>query len=137
MKRKLINYGLSVLAGLILSGLAVSAKLSNPDFKLTDASKYMELFCDAAFVPGVILLCVWCLIFIASTGLFDSVSYTVGYAVRALLPFTRRKEMSFYDYKMGKEERRSEGKIPKTTLIVGAAFFGLSLIFLAIYYYML
>ena len=134
MKHKLISYGLSVLSGLALSWLAISAKLSNPDFKLTDASKYMELLCDAAFVPGIVLVCVWCLIFIASTGLFDSVSYSVGYAVRALLPFVRRKEMSFYDYKMGKEERRSEGKTPKTVLIVGAAFLALSLLFLALYY---
>ena len=88
--------------------------------------------CDAFFVPGIFFAGIGCLVFISTTGFFDSLSYAVRFAAHALLPFVKIEKKSYYDYKVEKEDRR-EGRTSASLLIVGLVFIGISCIFLLVY----
>lgn len=86
----------------ILSSVGYSAE--HPlDVKLLNLS-------DAFFVPGVVVFLFGVLVWVSTTGFFDSIAYVVNIGFRALVPFMRRGEYEkYYDYKLRKEEKRVKG----------------------------
>ena len=94
--------------------------------------KYINLS-DAFFVPGIIVFLFGVLVWISTTGFFDSISYIVAIGARALLPFMRRdSNEKYYEYKMAKEEKRIKGY--SFILISGAIYLAVGVIFTALYY---
>ena len=133
MKEKIISlvkkYGITfALMGLftwgILSGYGYSV-----DAPIAD--RYLQLS-DAFFVPGIIVLLLGALVWVSTTGFFDSFSYVVGVGLRALLPFMRRGDHEkYYDYKVRKGEHRASGF--GFLLISGAIYILVGVVFTILY----
>lgn len=71
--------------------------------------KFLNLS-DAFFVPGIVVFLVGVLVWVSTTGFFDSIAYVVNIGFRALVPFMRRGEYEkYYDYKLRKGEKRIKG----------------------------
>ena len=99
---------------------------------------WMRFLCDGFFVVGIMLLCFGAMVWISQAGGFHALSYlfyTVGYMFTVNKNrFNRRK--NFYEYKVEKEAKES-GKdklLQRRILIAGAVSFGISLVFLVLFY---
>ena len=87
--------------------------------------------CDGAFVAAVLLIGLGLLIWIGSTGMFDTLTYAAHSLKHMLLPFGGKKETrpDYYHYKLAKEEKRRP--VPVSMLGSGVLFLllaGLALI---------
>lgn len=129
MKKRILQYGISFLIGALLACWVMNIEGL---FLVDVPSEIAAILCDAFFVPGILLTMVGCLIWIATTGFFDSIGYAVKVGMHILLPFFNKGERkSYYDYKMEKDEKR--GKTPIFVFIVGAFYLILSGIALIIW----
>ena len=94
--------------------------------------RYLQLS-DAFFVPGIVMLLVGVLVWISTTGFFDSISYIATIGLRALIPLMRRdKSEEYYDYKARKEGKRINGY--SFVLISGAIYLAIGVIFTILYF---
>ena len=129
MKKRILQYGISFLIGALLACWVMNIEGL---FLIDVPSEIAAILCDAFFVPGILLTMVGCLIWIATTGFFDSIGYAVKVGMHIILPFINKGERkSYYDYKMEKDEKR--GKTPIFVFIVGAFYLILSGIALIIW----
>ena len=120
MKKKLLQYG---ICGAIGALLAYWVMHSEGLFEVwSERTAAVAILCDAFFVPGILFIMVGALVWIASTGFFDSIGYAARTASHLLLPSSLRKgeRKSYYEYKTEKAEKR--GKFPIYIFIVGAFF---------------
>lgn len=118
----------------VAAGIAVAIMSARGVFDgslpLDQVYRYLS---DAFFIPGAILVLFGALVFISTTGFFDSISYIGMVAIRALIPGMRmNKGERYVDYK----ERKSEGRISGYSFIffVGLAFLAVGIIFTALFY---
>ena len=122
MKKKLLQYGVCFIVGALIAYWVMDIEGL---FLVNVHSEIAAILCDAFFVPGILLTMVGCLIWIATTGFFDSIGYAVKVGMHLLLPFLSRGESkSYYDYKMEKDEKR--GITPIFVFIVGLFYLLLS-----------
>ena len=129
MKKRILQYGICFLIGALLACWVMNIEGL---FLIDVPSEIAAILCDAFFVPGILLTMVGCLIWIATTGFFDSIGYAVKVGMHIILPFFNKGERkSYYDYKMEKDEKR--GKTPIFVFIVGAFYLVLSGIALIIW----
>ena len=123
MKKKLIQYGVCTTLGALIAVWVMDTEgmfvIENPDLNMV-----CLILADAFFVPGILILLFGALLWISTTGLFDSVSYALRTAAHSLLPFLHFERKSFYDYKVEKAEKR--GNTPYFAMIVGAFYLVLS-----------
>lgn len=96
-----------------LVGLAVmlGVLLMRDFFSLTDPSQAFGALCDACFVPGVLIMGIGALLFVADDGLFDIFAFGMQ-KVLALSVRKGRKGMTprtFHDYRVIKQGRRKSG----------------------------
>ena len=92
---------------------------------------------DGCFVVGLWLTGLGGLIWVSTTGFFDIMAYSIRYGLHALvgllIPQKRTPGMSFYDYKLEREEKR---RAPRYGLLLtGVALVVLSALFLWVYYW--
>ena len=129
LKKRLIQYSTAAAIGLAIALLIMNAE---GFFVLAgnNAETY-SILSDACFVPAAVLISVGALVWVANTGLFDSVSYALTVAAHAIIPFMKNKPKSYYDYKSEREGK--SGKTPMFILYTGAAFLLLAIIFLGVY----
>lgn len=129
MKKKLLHYGICFIIGALIAYWVMNIEGL---FLLTVHSEIAAVLCDAFFVPGILLTMVGCLIWISTTGFFDSIGYAVSVGIHLLLPFINKGERkSYYDYKVEKDEKR--GKTPIFIFIVGLFYLLLSSIALIVW----
>ena len=131
---KLLNLLIKYAVCVIPAGLIATLVLSQHGYKeaATDMERY-RILCDAFTIPGVILIMVGALIWISNTGFFDGISYSVGIALKRLLPFASiQMEDKYYDYKMRKKEARLKGY--HFVFITGAVFLAAALFFMYKFY---
>ena len=91
--------------------------------------------CDALFVPGILLLCIAGLVFVADDGVFDFFGWTARRLIR-LLRFRRPMDeegdpKTFYDYRQMKHSGSRTDTRP--LLIIAAADLVLAGVFLLMY----
>ena len=130
MKKKLLQYGICLLIGALMAYWVMQTE--GLSLVWGNYAEMAAVFCDAFFVPGILLTMVGCLIWIATTGFFDSIGYAVKVGMHIILHFFNKGERkSYYDYKMEKDEKR--GKTPIFVFIVGAFYLVLSGIALIIW----
>lgn len=129
MKRKNLNYIIVSIIGILI---AVSIFTSR---NLLDASNIKDItyiLSDGFLLPGVLIIGVGILIIVSNGGIFDIFTYSLK-KMRATKMFGEKRSQafnSFYDYRVSKE------KAPFGFLIiVGGVFFGLSVIFNIMFYY--
>ena len=118
MKKRLIQYGVCGVVGALIAYWIMNSKgLFSLGYSTADVFLILS---DAFFVPGILITLFGVLLWIATTGLFDSIGFAFSSAAHALLPFIRHDHKTFYDYKMEKAEKR--GSTPYFMLIVGAFY---------------
>ncbi len=129
MKKRLIQYGVCGVIGALIAYWIMSSKgLFVPGHSMAEV---FFILSDAFFVPGILIILFGALLWISTTGLFDSIGFAFSAAAHALLPFVRHEHKTFYDYKMEKAEKR--GSTPYFMLIVGAFYLILAIICTAVW----
>ena len=129
LKKRILQYGITAAVGLLIALLIMNAQGFFVLFG-NNADNY-SILSDAFFVPGMVMVSVGALIWIAGTGLFDSVSYALTVAAHAIIPFLRNKPKSYYDYKSEREGKTT--KIPMFILYTGGGFLVIAVVFLIVY----
>ena len=124
-----MQYGITAAVGLAIALLIMNAQGLFVLFG-NNADTY-SILSDAFFVPGMVMVSVGALIWIAGTGLFDSVSYALTVAAHAIIPFMKNKPKSYYDYKSEREGKTT--KIPMFILYTGGGFLVIAVVFLIVY----
>lgn len=129
-RAKLIKYALAV--AFAAAGVIIMLIRTPITAEMSSAERWRVL-CDAFFVPGVLMLSAGALVWVSNFGVFNGISYAFRYVVRMFLPHSGKRDESYGNYVRARAERggiRGYGFI----LIVGAVFFGVSLVFLALFY---
>lgn len=98
----------------------------------TELAERYRILADAFSIPGVLMIMIWCMVAVSTTGFFDMISYGLSSFGRALIPFYKKEHENFYDYKTRKNSERFSdyGFI----LIVGIVFTVVALIFTVLFY---
>ena len=129
MKKKYIKYIIvSILGALISISIFSSRNLLNA----SNPKDITFILSDGFLFPGVLILGVGLLIMVSNGGIFDIFTYSFK-KMRVTKLYGKNRPSSFksfYEYRMSKE------KAPFGFLvIVGGIFFGLSVIFNVLFYY--
>ena len=139
MKKHLLQYGISTGVVLLLALWVLDAEgffllYENAVAKGMQAQLMMVL-CDAFFVPGILILCLGIMTWIATTGFFDALKYALHVATHTIIPlFTQNKVKQYYDFKTECAEHRSKPLV--FLIIVGAGFCLVSALFGAMWFTM-
>ena len=131
MKRefKAGQLGIYLLLGLATAGLLEGRNL----FFAPSAQEVYGALCNAAFVPGVLLLSFGLLLFVANDGVFN----IFGYAFQQLTYIFRSREKraalphTYYDYVVSKRGTKQLDLRP--LFLAGVLFMALATLFLILY----
>lgn len=135
MSKKTINLLVSYAVALILGGAMAYFVASNYGFAEaeTNVARY-RILCDACTIPGVTLVCLGALSWIARQGTFDGLTY----AVRFLFHWIHRetRHLRFYDYVEERREKRAEKEKNSFLFLIisGAVFLLAAGVFMALFY---
>ncbi len=130
MKKKLLQYGISTAVGALISVWVMYIE-NLFGVEGYPAETVFTILADAFFVSGILLALFGALLWIATTGFFDGVSFAFRSAAHLFLPFLHLEKKSFYDYKTEKAGKRAPAQF--FLLIVGAGYLTLSGIFLILW----
>lgn len=130
MKKKLLRYGIGFAVGGLIAIWVMYLE------GLFDAVNYpretvIMILCDAFFVSGILLALFGALLWIATTGFFDSLGYACRVAVHLIIPMWQREHKTFYDYKVEKESKRGTPQV--VPVVVGAVYLLVSAVFLILW----
>ena len=126
-RRYLVSFGAALL-------IAVGVCALRGVFAGLETSQLLSALCDAAFVPGALLLGLGVLIFVADDGFFDIMSYGLLRATHIIDWVRARKDegpRDFFEYKQMKHAGKKASYTP--LLLTGAFFLLLSLFILLLY----
>ena len=131
LKASLIKYGITTAIGLAIAYLVCELK---DLWKMTCRKDIYHVLCDAFTLPGTLIFCLACLVWLANKEYFVSLGYAFSRAAKALVPFgrTHEKHETFHDYVLRKREKEPV-KGYGFLFVVGLAFLALALLFLALY----
>ena len=129
MKPKLRRYIVSLAAGL---AVGVILFVSRGGLAAQSDAEVYHLLCDAAFVPGILLLSLGLLVFVADDGLFDMFGFTIMRATAVFHSREAREAMpkTYYDYHCMKHQRKADNRF---LLAAGGTCLALALVFLLLY----
>lgn len=126
------RYLVQSVAGLLLSFVIMCCQGL---FQAKTAADRIKLVCDGFSAVALLYMAVGGLLWAASTGFFDVLSYGFRKGAHALLPgMIHDAEEDFYEYRMGKREKRNAGDA-KSMMAVGLGFFVVGLALTAAWYY--
>lgn len=113
-------------------GLAISVAVFaiRGGFDYAETVLVLQAFCDAFFVPGILLMGFGALLFCADDGVFDMMNYGVMKVINLTRSKKRRDAFpkTFYDYRQMKDEKRKGGF--GYLFLVGGVFMALAVLFL-------
>lgn len=127
-KKKWIKRIVILAVDLVLAGFIAYSRYTNPPEMLESISIFHALS-DGFFPVGIFNFGFSALIWISSTGFFD----IFGYSAKAILHFflPRRFTMDtggYYEYKVGKEEKRKKASVTRDTLWIGLAMIAIGIV---------
>ena len=129
IKGILIKYAIAIAVGV---GMVLIVLYGNDFFEATDLVTKYRLLTDAFTIPGVSYILLTGLVFVSTQGFFDMISFGLGKFAKALIPFSKKSEETFYDYKTRKNEERLTGY--SFLLYTGIAFMAVALVFMALFF---
>ena len=132
VKSGLIKYGITVGIGLAVAYLVCDLK---EVWSLTDKTEIYHVLSDAFTLPGMFILCLALLVWLANKEYFVSIGYVASRAAKALIPFgrTQEKHETFHDYVLRKREKEPV-KGYGFLFITGLAFIAVAVVFLILYH---
>jgi hypothetical protein len=127
--KKRIQYLITFGVGLAFVIIII---LSKSIFKVDDLKTVYQILTDAFFSVGVLIFGFGLLVFASNGGTFDMLNY----GIRKLVDLFRKdlykvKDKTFYDYRVSKQEKKSEFLY---LIVFGLFFIIISLLFLWLYY---
>lgn len=136
---KLKGYAIQIGAAALLSAALVAYRIGELP---ATAEGRLRVFCDAFFIVGMLYFCIGALIWVSTTGFFDIFSYAFRKGAHALIPGRVSDTVGgFYEYKLGKQEKRSKkgsgagGRSGKaSTLLIGILLLAVSAVLTALWY---
>ena len=131
VKDTLIKYVITTALGGVISVIALMAR---GFFELESIAERYRALADAFTIPGVVLLMVGIILLISKDGFFDIVTYGLGRLGRALIPFSKKTDEQFYDYKVRKAEARASSSGYGFVFIVGAVFMAVGILFTVLFF---
>lgn len=131
MKKILIKYGTSFLLG----GGLFFLYLYSREFPSTEASENYLMLADAATIPGLLFVMFGALIWAASLGAMDGLSYVLSHAFRALIPCARtEKEETYAEHLEKRREKYGKSRGYGFLFLTGVVFLVVAIVFIALFY---
>ena len=127
--RNIIKYAIAILVG---AGLLYLYMWLNDFSKATELTEKYRMLTDAFSIPGIILIMVGGLVFASTDGFFDMITFGLGKAKNMLIPFSKRNNETFYDYKQRKSKNRLSGY--SFLFFTGIAYLTVGIVFLILFY---
>lgn len=120
------RYVITALIGLVAALLLL---LSRGSFAKEIQTERFKDISDAFFVPGVLLVCMGALVFVAENGIFDMLKFGAMKVISMMRSEKSRSEYpkTYYDYLQQQAEKARKGY--GFLLICGAAFLLLAVFF--------
>ena len=130
VKSALLRYGITTAIGALLTLLVLD--LHGYVNAATQLERY-RILCDAFTIPGLLILMLGCMVWIAGTGALDGISYALKHLATMLLPFAHGKDERYYDYVSRKQEKRGKGSCV-FLLLTGSGFLAVAGVFMVLFY---
>ena len=124
----ILKYVIAFAIGGLLSNYVL---LVNGYREVTDEVVRLKLLADAFTVPGVILIMVAVLCWLAGQGAVDGLLYAIK-GLGSLIPGMRKEPEKYYDYVQRKREKRRSGY--GFLAITGVVFLLISIAFIVKFY---
>lgn len=124
IRSTVIKYAVTAFFGGIITAVTLMAHGFS---EAASAVERYTILANGFTIPGVILLMIGVLMLISKDGFFDMVTFGLGRLGKALIPFSKKTDESFYDYKVRKSEQRLTGF--SCVFVVGAVFLALGILF--------
>ena len=131
--KTLLKYGITAAIDLLLAAVYFFSRIPMSQISLVGAVERSKVLCDAFFVPGAFTLLIGLLMWVASEGALDGVSYLGSCLVKVLLPGRHGSFERYGDYLDRKREKRKKGGMG-FLCIVGLAFLLVACVFWARFY---
>lgn len=129
-KKTLIRYAVFLILGVLI---AVCNFSGQGLFTEENPAEKMGILSDCFLFPAILFGGIGALSWIAAQGNFDMLSFGFSHFIMGIVRPRRRQE-SFYEYKMRKEEKQSGWA--KEMFFSGMTCFVVCLLFLAFYWYL-
>ena len=127
-KKTILKYA---LASFFAAGVTLIMVTLRDFGAMTEAEKFREL-ANCFTVPGVLLIMIFIMTYISTTGFFDILTYSLVRLGRALVPLSKKVDERYADYKERKNEVRFSGY--SFLLHVGLVFTLVSIVFTVLFY---
>ena len=133
MDEKLISNIKKYVISFVVMGAATFGVLALREFgsALPGQERYLDL-ADAFTIPGVVMIMAGLLVWVASQGGFDMISYGILRAKDSLIPGSKHNGEQFYDYKVRQDKKRPKGY--SFMFISGGIYLIPAIIFNILYY---
>lgn len=128
--KTLLKYGIAAAANLLFAAVYFFGHVPMSRISETVPAELARHLCDAFFVPGMLTLLTGLLMWVASEGALDGISYLGSCLVKTLIPGKHGGFERYGDYLERKRETRKKGGMG-FLCIVGLVFVLISCIFLA------
>ena len=129
--RKILRkYFIATLCAAVFSSMILWLKEIGEAEILSDKFKILS---DAFTVPGVLLIMIGALIWTSTQGIFDGLGYSFGRIGSMFIPLYQKsfEHLTYYDYKMSKNDKRIKGY--SFLFYVGIGFFVIGILFFVLY----
>ena len=134
-KKNIIKY---ILVGLVMSIVTYSLRkvALSTDYPAEESKTQMVMhyLSDSTIIPGIFLILLYGLAWVAKDGIFDGIGYASRFVGAMFIPNLKmyKGRDGFYEYKKQKAEKR-EKELNKDPLIVGIGYLVLGIIFYILY----
>ena len=128
LRKNLLKYGISAVVCASFAVFFCSVR----DFGQMELLERYRTLCDAFTIPGVICLCLGALLWVSNDGFFYGLGYCLETARRALIPGSKQKTETFYDYIQRKRGKKVMGY--SFLFAVGGACMMIALVFMALFF---
>ncbi|MGM9632420.1 MAG: DUF3899 domain-containing protein [Eubacteriales bacterium] len=126
-RKRLIRYAVTAGADLVLALVLSYARYKSFDESIKGTPLFQGLS-DGFIVVGFFNFAFGVLLWIASTGTLDIITYAIKAAVWFIIPIKRSTGLGdYYEYKVKQKEKRKG--IPFETIWIGLAFIAISALF--------
>ena len=120
-----LYYVLTIILGIIL--FAVALKFHAPTAG-SGCKDFLQVFCDAFFVSGLLLLSLWLIAWGWYHGVLDIFLYSASLVLSAFQKEQDMRNKETRDYVTYREHKKLERRAPTHLLVVGSAFLAASLL---------